>query len=521
MLPSSHVWTRALFVLAGLILGFGSSFSYGQALCEGCSQSDGPLNIWPPQVTPPPGCDPTRPSTIGKCSMTPDICTNLPGFHLVGSSGNQFCVPDRQPPGCPHGFQINPVLNDPHCKSFPIHPAGSYDPNDKTGMLGVGTAQYVASGTLLNYVLHFENLATATAPAQTVVVTDQLDPSKVRLDTFAFGPMTFGSTVIVPSPGLQTFSGGADLRPDFNLIVTINAKLDRITGMATWTFLSIDPSTGEVTVDPQAGFLPPNATPPAGEGSVTFMVLPQAALATGTVIANQAQVVFDANAPILTPIWTNTIDTSAPATHVLALGATQSSTSFPVQWTGTDAGSGIQTFSVYVSDNGGAFAKWFDSTAMSSAVYTGQIGHTYGFFSVGKDLVGNTEALKTAADTTTRVGSQPTCATNVNSALQITRSGFTYNLATQRFVQTVTLKNTSAATISSPISLVLDSLSSDATLYNTTGTTVCSIPAGSPFMNWSSNLAPGASASIVLQFIDPTRAGITYATRVLAGSATR
>jgi uncharacterized cupredoxin-like copper-binding protein len=40
-------------------------------------------------------------------------------------------------------------------------------------------------------------------------------------------------------------------------------------------------------------------------------------------------------------------------------------------------------------------------------------------------------------------------------------------------------------------------------------------------MNWLSSLAPGASASIVLQFTNQTKAGITYATRVLAGSGGR
>ena len=249
--------------------------------------------------------------------------------------------------------------------------------------------------------------------------------------------------------------------------------------------------------------------------------MPKSGLATGTPVQNQAVIVFDTNAPIPTPIWLNTLDNDAPVTHVLPLTAQQSSPTFPVHWTGTDTGSGTSVFTVFVSDNGGRFTIWLDSTSDLSAMFAGQVGHTYGFFSVGTDLVGNTEATKTAAEAVTQVVSAPACATDVSAQVQITRSGFGYNLATGRFVQTVTLKNSSAASIAAPLSLVLDNLSSNSTLYNATGTTACATPAGSSFANLSTSLAPGASASILLQFTNPTRAGITYATRVLAGSAGR
>jgi hypothetical protein len=249
--------------------------------------------------------------------------------------------------------------------------------------------------------------------------------------------------------------------------------------------------------------------------------MPKSGLATGAAIRNQAQVVFDTNAPIATPTWLNTIDRDAPITHVLPLPTMQSVTTFPVQWTGTDAGAGIGNFSVYVSDNGGAFTLWQDHTAATSANFTGTVGHSYGFFVLGTDLVGNAEAPKSIADATTQIVSADACTSDVSGQVQLLRSGFGYNFTTQRFVQTVTLKNTSTATIAAPISLVLDSLSSNATLYSPSGTTACATPAGSPFINWLSSLAPGASASIVLQFADPSKAAITYATRVLAGTGGR
>jgi len=48
-------------------------------------------------------------------------------------------------------------------------------------------------------------------------------------------------------------------------IVDIDARFDRPTGLATWTFTTIDIRTGEPTLDPLAGFLPVNNTKIAGQ----------------------------------------------------------------------------------------------------------------------------------------------------------------------------------------------------------------------------------------------------------------
>jgi hypothetical protein len=113
------------------------------------------------------------------------------------------------------------------------------------------------------------------------------------------------------------------------------------------------------------------------------------------------------------------------------------------------------------------------------------------------------------------------CATDLSSQIAITRSGYAYNFTTQRFVQTVTLTNTGNTSVQGPVSLVLDSLSSNASLFNAGGTTACAAPLGSPFINLAGPLNPGANVSVVLQFTDPTKTGITYQTRVLAGSGSR
>ena len=82
--------------------------------------------------------------------------------------------------------------------------------------------------------------------------------------------------------------------------------------MLSWVFETIDASTGQPATDVTNGFLPPDVTPPQGEGSVSFTVMREKGLRTGTRIANQATIYFDTNAPITTQAWVNTIDVTPP-----------------------------------------------------------------------------------------------------------------------------------------------------------------------------------------------------------------
>ena len=111
---------------------------------------------------------------------------------------------------------------------------------------------------------------------------------------------------------------------------------------------------------------------------------------------------------------------------------------------------------------------------------------------------------------------------DVTSQVLVTPGGFRYNRSTGRFVQSVVLENIGTTVIAASVSLVLDSLSASATLFDRTGVTAAEAPLGSPYLNVSgSDLAPGASVSAILDFADPTKQVITYTPRVLAGPGTR
>ncbi len=118
------------------------------------------------------------------------------------------------------------------------------------------------------------------------------------------------------------------------------------------------------------------------------------------------------------------------------------------------------------------------------------------------------------------------CGQDVTSQVQITRTGFRYNHSTGLFSLIGSVTNISGAPIPGPISLVVDNLSTNASLYGISGATLCAAPQGSPYINIGNvgagqSLAPGASISGSIDFINTAQTGITYNLRVLAGPGGR
>jgi hypothetical protein len=255
----------------------------------------------------------------------------------------------------------------------------------------------------LPYQVLFENLISATAPAQEVVITDQLDSTRVDFATLALGPITFGPCQLIPPPGRTAFLTIKDLRPEQDLLVRVEASLDRTSGLLTWRFTSLDPATGLPPQDPLRGFLPPNVTPPEGSGSVIFTVQPHASLPTGTEIRNRARITFDFNPPIETQQWLNTLDDASPTSQVHQLTATQTATAFTVAWSGSDEGAGIEGFSVFVSEDSDTFTPWLLDTPLTSATFSGSPGKSYTFYSIARDFTGHREAAPIVADAMTQI----------------------------------------------------------------------------------------------------------------------
>ena len=68
-----------------------------------------------------------------------------------------------------------------------------------------------------------------------------------------------------------------------------------------------------------------------------------------------------------------------------------------------DDASGVAGFDVYVSRNSGPYELWLEGTTLRGALYRGDLGATYRFYSVAFDRSGNREAAPATADATTAV----------------------------------------------------------------------------------------------------------------------
>ena len=190
------------------------------------------------------------------------------------------------------------------------------DPNDIEGPGGVDNPagdpaeRWIRPDGNLGYTIRFENVPTATAPAVLVTVSHPLDPA-VDLDSFELGSLGWGNVEVDVPSGLQSFHGEVPLADGDS--VYVDAALDRATRTVNWRLETIDPDTGQLQTDPDGGFLPPENGTGNGNGRVTYSARLLNGVANGATVPAQAEIVFDVNAPIDTPTWTNSVDRGAPA----------------------------------------------------------------------------------------------------------------------------------------------------------------------------------------------------------------
>ena len=94
-------------------------------------------------------------------------------------------------------------------------------------------------------------------------------------------------------------------------------------------------------------------------------------------------------------------DTEAPRSTVDVLPNSVPA-NFNVTWYGFDNGnSGIASYDIFVSTNGGEYVLWQDDTTELSGVYNGQSDRSYEFYSVATDNAGNVESADQEAQTST------------------------------------------------------------------------------------------------------------------------
>jgi len=338
------------------------------------------------------------------------------GYSYSGGVG-WFCgwtwVPDGTPPPQPPNPPGDPGGGGQRPARRPV------DPNQKIGPGGAGDQGFIAAGGTLAYRVDFENESKATAPAEIVTITDQLD-ADLNWNSFALTEIGFGDPQIAVPKNSQHFETAIPVRNNgVDFEVQTEAGLRAETGVVYANFYSIVPGTG-LPPDFPAGFLPPEDGTGCGMGYFAYTIKAKADAATGTEIHNIALITFDFASAIATnqvdphdpskgadpaKECHNTTDAGAPTGRVNALPATTPVKEPQVSWSGQDdaGGSGIASYDIYVSDNGGAYTVWLDDLTATSANFPRKDGHTYAFYSVAKDSVGHVEAAPTTPDAVTTV----------------------------------------------------------------------------------------------------------------------
>jgi hypothetical protein len=151
---------------------------------------------------------------------------------------------------------------------------------------------------------------------------------------------------------------------------------------------------------------------------------------------------------------------------------------------------------------------------------------TSSFPKIFPDMLTDPDLMDNLDKTSDALLTDKSCAADVTASVTLSRGKILPDSTPGKFTQRVTLTNSGSGAIFGPISLVLDRLSGNASLLNSSGGTLCSsgVPLHRVFVNFNipaNTLDPGESAIVELQFGNPSQRAITYSTRVLAGQGIR
>jgi hypothetical protein len=239
-------------------------------------------------------------------------------------------------------------------KEISLEKVQSFDPNEKIGPTGYGEKNYMSSAGKMYYHIAFENKKEATAPAYRVQIVDTLSA------VFDAETVKFGTSSHVGSQ--------------------YNWKMERNGNILKWDIEGIE--------------LPPNATPPEGEGYVTFSVDLKDGLESGVPIENRATIVFDLNAPITTNTWSNVLDKIAPVTVMNPVNYSAGDTLVNVSCNAVDNenGAGVGRYEFFASVDNTPF-KFLGETFENTIQYqvSDSTEHNYRFYVLTTDNVNNSE----------------------------------------------------------------------------------------------------------------------------------
>jgi len=286
------------------------------------------------------------------------------------------------------------------------HIAVPVDPNDIIGYTSESGSKYMRDDVEeISYIIEFENdPKLADASAHTVIVTDTLDASRFDLSTFAPTSVKIGDKLLELDGTKQFVGKSMDLRPEIDAIAQVSLSFDEQKGIARWTIESLDPMSMEPTLDAMQGVLPVNVNG-NGLGELTFDIKLRHKMIEGESVSNRAGIVFDQEAVIMTPTWTNVVDATAPLSSIsdiLVDGKLNAS----IYVKADDGLSQPWKFDLYVQEFVGD--NWMRKAVNIPVDSVLQIkieeGIDYGFYIVMTDSAGNIEQKEAMREFSLKVG---------------------------------------------------------------------------------------------------------------------
>ena len=296
----------------------------------------------------------------------------------------------------------NEMFNSGSNNSIAARLVTSIDPNDKIGYRSPSGSNYFNDSiTNFTYVINFENLSKATAPAQEVFITDTLDMEKFDINSFRAGYIKIGNKLVQTPTGISDYTWELDMRPELNLLTQVELTLDKEKGIAHWYFKCIDPLTNDFPEDPHVGFLPPNDSIGSGEGCVTFTI-DLLEDVNEDEIRNGATIVFDYNKPIKTPIWSNKKDVVPPTSKMLSHEMLSGNNTL-LKWEGQDneGGSGVYCYNLFVKTQGTDYTQLLKDFSDNSFEFEFESGVEYSFYVTATDSAMNREIKTNVPDMVT------------------------------------------------------------------------------------------------------------------------
>jgi len=270
------------------------------------------------------------------------------------------------------------------------------DPNEIIGPAGKPDKAWVSVKDRMPYTILFENDSSASARARYIKITSPVEP-KQDAATFELGSVGFNNQSFEIPLGRSFYYQRLDAVDSTGVFVDLTAGYDITNHQLFWEFQAIDPNTLLPPDDPNAGFLflQDTAQSTYGHGFVNFSIKPKTDAQTLDTIGAKAFIVFDQNDTIPTNTYTNTIDALPPVSQMNTITG-NGNNPITLTWSGADDmnGCGIDFYTIYVSEDQINYTVLFPKIQRTDTTFSLPPGHTYCFFVLATDRVGNAEELR-------------------------------------------------------------------------------------------------------------------------------